>query len=93
MANRFLEKAEEWESFSHQIKILIWLEEMLMKLLVKLELVQIKSILSKYKEKNTYFLCFCSLFLWILYEHVLSFSMIENYKGWDITLNLSLIHI
>ena len=25
--------------------------------------------------------------LWVLFEYVLSFSMIENYKGWDITLN------
>jgi len=23
----------------------------------------------------------------VLFEYVLSFSMIENYKGWDITLN------
>ena len=27
------------------------------------------------------------MFLWVLFEYVLSFSMIENYKGWDITLN------
>ena len=26
--------------------------------------------------------------LWVLFEYVLYFTMIENYKGWDITLNL-----
>ena len=25
--------------------------------------------------------------LWVLFEYVLYFTMIENYKGWDITLN------
>ena len=25
--------------------------------------------------------------LWVLFEYVLYFKMIENYKGWDITLN------
>jgi len=25
--------------------------------------------------------------LWVLFEYVLYFIMIENYKGWDITLN------
>ena len=25
--------------------------------------------------------------LWVLFEYVISFSMIENYKGWDINLN------
>jgi len=38
-------------------------------------------------KKNTYFLCFCSIPLWVLFEYVLYFKMIENYKGWDITLN------
>ena len=26
--------------------------------------------------------------LWVLFEYALYFTMIENYKGWDITLNL-----
>ena len=25
--------------------------------------------------------------LWVLFKYVLHFTMIENYKGWDITLN------
>ena len=25
--------------------------------------------------------------IWVLFEYVLYFRMIENYKGWDITLN------
>jgi len=25
--------------------------------------------------------------LWVLFEYIHSFSMIENYKGWDINLN------
>ena len=25
--------------------------------------------------------------LWVLFEYVLYFTMIENYKGWDINLN------
>ena len=25
--------------------------------------------------------------LWVLFEYLLYFTMIENYKGWDITLN------
>ncbi len=25
--------------------------------------------------------------LWVLFEYVINFIMIENYKGWDITLN------
>ena len=25
--------------------------------------------------------------LWLIFEYVLYFKMIENYKGWDITLN------
>ena len=25
--------------------------------------------------------------LWVLFKYLLPYSMIENYKGWDITLN------
>ena len=25
--------------------------------------------------------------LWVLFEYVIYFTMMENYKGWDITLN------
>ena len=27
------------------------------------------------------------MYLWVLLRYVFTFSMIENYKGWDITLN------
>jgi len=44
-------------------------------------------ILNKYYKKTTYFLRFCFLSLYVIFGCIIIFSMIENYKGWDITLN------
>ena len=43
-------------------------------------------ILSKYNKKITYFLRFCFLSLYVPLSGIKISSMIENYKGWIITL-------
>ena len=53
---------------------------------IRLKLFPNLKILKKYYKKSTYFLRFCFLSLYVRFRRILSRSMIENYKGWNITL-------
>ena len=63
------------------------LEKMLIMQHSRLILFPKLKILNKYYKKTTYLLRFCFVFLYVNFKSIIIIlNMIENYKGWDITL-------